>query len=98
MPCNFETNVFEKLGQMVRQGGLFNETTGDDERYREFINAFPVEKLSKLTIDEYCMGKDAMDGNFSWWLERGLEKVLGRYAPGTAKSHYSLCIPLCARS
>lgn len=87
MPCNFETDIFEKLGQLVERGGLFTQATGDDECYSDFISDYPAKDISKLTIDQYCMGKDAMDGNFSWWIERGLEKVLGRYSPGSARGH-----------
>lgn len=57
-----------------------------DPIYQEFIEAFPPNRLAQLNLDEYCVGKG--DGaSFCRWIERGLESVLGRYLPGTARGH-----------
>lgn len=51
-----------------------------------FTTAFPKSALSSLTLDQYCVGKKSQD-SFCWWVERGLEPVLGRYMPGTSRGH-----------
>lgn len=56
------------------------------EIYRQFIEQFPLDSLPNLTLEQYCVGKG--DGNsFCWWIERGLQRVLARYMPGTSKGH-----------
>lgn len=54
--------------------------------YQRFIEKFPAEQLTALSLDQYCVGKQSRD-SFCWWLERGLEDVLGRYMPGTSRGH-----------
>lgn len=54
--------------------------------YQQFLANFPVSHLLGLTVDQYCVGRGD-NGSFSWWLERGLEQVLGRYMPGTSRGH-----------
>ena len=44
------------------------------EQCRAFLEAFPLEKLSELTLDDYIIGKGAQ--TFCWWLEIGT----GKYA------------------
>jgi len=53
--------------------------------YREFMEKFPISKLDTLTLDEYCVGKG--EKSFCWWFERGLEKTIGRYSPGSSRGH-----------
>ena len=87
MSASFDSEVFARLGEIVKAGGLYEQRTGDSETYKNFIEQFPASKIGNLTLDQYCMGKDSQAGNFCWWLERGLEKTLGRYSPGTARGH-----------
>jgi len=58
----------------------------DDPLYKQFILSFPKERLRELTLDQYCVGKGDKS-TFCWWLERGLQPVLGRYFPGTSRGH-----------
>ncbi len=54
--------------------------------YEQFLELFPADRLTELTLDQYCVGRG--DPNtFCRWIERGLEPVLGRYAPGTSRGH-----------
>jgi 5-methylcytosine-specific restriction protein B len=62
------------------------EDAVDSPLYHEFLAAFPASGLKKLTMDQYCLGTRNND-SFSWWIERGLFPVLGRYSPGTSKGH-----------
>lgn len=48
-----------------------------DPVYQAFIERFPATALRELSTESYCVGRG--DGNsFCWWIERGLEPVLGR--------------------
>lgn len=72
MSCNFESEVFKKIGEVVKGDDRFTQRTLDDEKYNTFIEQYPRDKISQLTLDDYCLGLDSKDNNFSWWLERGL--------------------------
>ena len=50
-----------------------------------FHQAFPIERLKNLTLDDYCAGKGDRN-NFCWWIETGL-KALGKYSPGSSRSY-----------
>ena len=60
--------------------------TAETTEYQQFIAKFPPEKIARLGLQEYCLGTGSND-SFCWWLERGLQPVLGRYVPGTSKGH-----------
>jgi len=45
----------------------------------EFLEAFPVNRINDLTLDNYCIGTGDY-GNFCLWMENGL-KDLGRFWP-----------------
>jgi len=79
---------FAHLIDLLRKGLPFpiDELPSLRAEYRSFIQAFPVQALTQLNLDRYCIGKGKKD-NFCWWLERGLQPVLGRYMPGTARAH-----------
>lgn len=62
-----------------------SRTVASSPEYQTFLAAFPVEKIDTLTLEQYCVGKKQK--SFSWWLERGLQPVLGRYMPGTSRGH-----------
>jgi len=79
-------NFEELLNELRLQGENAKKSPLDDPKYQEFIRLFPVARIRDLTLDEYCIGKGNKD-SFCWWLERGLESVLGRYMPGTSKGH-----------
>lgn len=87
MPSNFESELFQKLGVLLNSDNIYKQLTNNDEKYKSFLAKYPSNGLKDLTLDQYCLGKDSIPENFCWWLERGLEKVLGRYMPGTSKGH-----------
>lgn len=74
------------LAELNRMGTDAHQSTAQDPTYQTFIQRFPANVLRGLSLDAYCVGKGDGD-SFCWWLERGLEPVLGRYMPGTAKGH-----------
>lgn len=74
------------LAELNRMGGEAHQSTAQDPTYQAFIQRFPASVLRGLSLDAYCVGKGGGD-SFCWWLERGLEPVLGRYMPGTARGH-----------
>ncbi len=80
-------NAFGRLlAELNRMGAAAHQSPAQDPTYQAFIQRFPANALRELSLDEYCVGKG--DGNsFCWWLERGLEPVLGRYMPGTSRGH-----------
>lgn len=51
----------------------------------EFLEQFPKEALSLLTLDQYCTGTGERN-NFCWWIERGLQP-LGYYFPGSSRTY-----------
>ena len=74
------------LAKLKTMGDKVCFDSEQSDLYREFIELFPLDSLSNLTIAQYCVGKG--DGNsFCWWIERGLQPVLARYMPGTSKGH-----------
>lgn len=86
MPLQTNENFQLLLGELARMGDGATTSPTTDPIYQRFIEAFPANRLAQLTLDEYCVGKG--DGaSFCRWIERGLEPVLGRYMPGTARGH-----------
>lgn len=74
------------LNELSLLGDEATRNSTDDPRYEQFIARFPVDRLLQLSLAEYCVGKG--DGNsFCWWLERGLQPMMGRYVPGTSRGH-----------
>ena len=65
----------------------YQRRSGDDSALSRFYELFPLESLPALTLDQYCLGHDCKPDNFSWWLERGLQKAIGTYSPGTSRGH-----------
>ncbi len=51
----------------------------------EFLDLFPKEALSQLSLDQYCTGTGERN-NFCWWIERGLQP-LGYYFPGSSRTY-----------
>lgn len=74
------------LDELSKQGGAAAVKPSSNPIYREFIAKFPLSRIENLRLDEYCVGKSD-NNSFCWWIERGLEPVLGRYMPGTARGH-----------
>lgn len=50
-----------------------------------FVARFPLDTLSTLTPEQYCIGRGDKD-NFCWWVERGTVGF-GKYFPGTSRSY-----------
>jgi 5-methylcytosine-specific restriction protein B len=86
MSLSPNANFARLVCYLQEQGAAAQQRTEDSQEYRDFLAAYPLQRLNQLTLDEYCVGKG--DGaSFCWWIERGLVPVLGRYMPGTAKGH-----------
>ena len=86
MTPQINSNFQQVLAEIQILGEEAKSITSEDPVYEQFIQRFPVERLRMLTLNEYCVGKG--DGSsFCWWLERGLQPVLGRYMPGTSRGH-----------
>lgn len=85
---NIETNAaFDRLvAELKRMGADACQSPTRETKYQDFIRRFPANALTRLTMDTYCVGRGDGD-SFCWWLERGLEPILGRYSPGTSRGH-----------
>jgi hypothetical protein len=86
MSITINENFNRLLAELQRMGPDAQRSPTQDTRYQSFIKRFPAQQLTNLTLDGYCVGKGDGD-SFSWWLERGLEPMLGRYSPGTSRGH-----------
>lgn len=74
------------VDELRRMGPKAQQSPTQADDYQSFLQRFPAPLLPDLSLDAYCVGKG--DGaSFCWWLERGLEPLLGRYMPGTARGH-----------
>ena len=85
---NFAPNDrFSELLEFLKSGKVdVQQSVTAMPQYKQFISDFPAANLPSLTLDQYCIGTG--DNNtFCWWIERGLQQVLGRYMPGTARGH-----------
>ena len=83
------TDVAERIKDIVQENPLYyQEKTGNDAKYAEFLARFPKEKINQLTIDQYCLGDpENFPSNFCWWIEKNLNDTLGRYYLGNASGH-----------
>lgn len=79
---NFQ-QLLEHLGNLE---DVVQQKTSDNPTYQRFIKRYPLDRLLSISLEDYCVGKGDKD-SFCYWLERGLEPVLGRYMPGTSKGH-----------
>lgn len=79
--------TFDRLIQALKEmGPEAQERVSETDLYKSFIAAFPLDRLPTLSIDDYCVGTGKPQ-SFCWWIERGLEPVMGRYMPGTSRGH-----------
>lgn len=79
-------NFQKVLDELHRLGDKASQTATDNPLYQQFIGRYPADHITQLSLTEYCVGKGD-GGSFCWWLERGLEPLLGRYMPGTSRGH-----------
>ena len=86
MPSKTNSNFQQLIAEIQLLGDEAMVNPVEDPIYQNFIQRFPPNKLKELTLDEYCVGKGSRS-SFCWWLERGLQSVLGRYMPGTSRGH-----------
>lgn len=74
-------------GLFKKNPDLYRQRSGDDAVLEKFYGQFPLDRLPSLTLEDYCLGTGCKPENFSWWIERGLFRALGRYTPGTSRGH-----------
>lgn len=79
-------NFQQVLDELAQVGNDANRNPADEPLHQQFIARFPADRLPDLSLTEYCVGKGDGD-SFCWWLERGLQPLLGRYMPGTSRGH-----------
>lgn len=79
-------NFQQVLEELALLGGEATKKPQDDPLYQEFITRFPADRLTQLSLAEYCVGKRGAD-SFCRWIERGLQPLMGRYMPGTSRGH-----------
>lgn len=80
------SNFLKVLDELHLLGDEATRSSIDDPRYQQFTQRYPADRLSQLSLAEYCVGKG--DGeSFCWWLEHGMQPLLGRYMPGTSRGH-----------
>jgi len=88
MNTQIDSNLLSLLQETYEKDpSKYQIQVADDENWQKFIARFPIENLHTLTLEDYCLGKGSQPENFSWYIERGLIKPLGRYSPGTSKGH-----------
>ena len=76
--------AFDRLiAELQRLGPEAQHSPAKAADYQSFVQRFPAAALPDLSLDAYCVGKNG--ASFCWWLERGLEPLLGRYMPGPAR-------------
>lgn len=80
------SNFKKVLDELNLLGDEATRRSIDDSDYQKFIQLYPADRLPQLSLAEYCVGKGDGD-SFCWWLERGLQPLLGRYMPGTSRGH-----------
>lgn len=83
-------NPMTLINQFVKDFDPTDENVKTEREQKQkllstFQEKFPIEKLPKLSLDDYCIGTGDND-SFCWWIERGL-KTLGYYFPGSARSY-----------
>lgn len=86
MTIKTNSNFQQLLIELEQLGEEVKIRPSDDPLYQQFVQRFPTNRLRKLTLDEYCVGKGDKS-SFCYWLERGLQPLLGRYMPGTSRGH-----------
>lgn len=83
-----KNELIQKLGDIfLKNESLYRQQSGNDATLAKFHEQYPVTNLLNLELSDYCLGWNCRNENFCWWIERGLEKSLGRYMPGTSRGH-----------
>lgn len=86
MPLATNDNFDRLVAKLRTMGPEAQQRVSDTEQHQAFLREFPLASLPTLTLQQYCLGT-GQEHSFSWWVERGLEPVMGRYMPGTARGH-----------
>lgn len=84
---NLDHPTVKRLIELVAANPQYHRRSGDAETLTAFWSQFPKDELDQISMEDYILGKGSKPRNFCWWLERGLEKALGRYMPGSSKGH-----------
>lgn len=85
-PLPTNANFQRVVEALKRLGGAALTKASGTPQHQAFMTRFPADQLTQMSLADYCVGRRDGD-SFCWWLERGLEPVLGRYMPGTSRGH-----------
>lgn len=87
-PSVMNQKLLERVVTLTaKDPALYQHRSGDDFAVNRFHGMFPMGSLSSMSLEQYCLGHGCKQESFSWWLERGLQKSLGSYSPGTSRGH-----------
>ncbi len=86
-------DTISKLVDLIENELYYHQRSGNDAALERFWQLYPAASLDQLTMEQYVLGRGSQAENFCWWIERGLEKALGRYMPGSAKGHLMYRLP-----
>ncbi|MEC5125521.1 AAA family ATPase [Verrucomicrobiales bacterium BCK34] len=80
--------LFASIAELIsKDPERYHKVSGDDEALARFHERFPLESIREMALEDYCLGRGARAESFCWWIERGLQKALGRYMPGSSRGH-----------
>lgn len=75
---------FEDLIDFLKSEQInISQRTDATPEHKAFIKAFPASELTKISLQQYCIGTGSND-SFCWWLEVGLKNVMGYFGVGSA--------------
>ena len=78
--------MYQKLLELLQNRNMSGKDISKDPIYKSFLEKFPSDQIENLSLNDYCMG-DGKNSSFCWWIERGLEPLLGGYGIGSSNAH-----------
>lgn len=80
--------IIQKLKErFLEDPARFSELNNNKDVWKKFVGQYAAQNITRMKLDEYCMGRGSKKENFSWWIERGLQPVIGTYFAGSARAH-----------
>ncbi len=73
----------KQAGYETERRGLLSEIKGMERLRKQFLKRFPISSISKMTLDDYCLGLEGWQDSFCYWVEKKL-KSLGDIHGSTA--------------